>query len=243
MAQTNVLPPAVPGLQTGADVITPLRTFGMGGDEPYARALRTAGSLVLSAYDAEAGAGIRHRDLDFGRWMSAADATDMSLIEEGESPLLDIGCGPGRMVRAALTAGHRALGVDVSPAAVEIALASGLPVLHRSVFDPLPLEGAWATLLLVDGNIGIDGDPDALLARCAELLAPHGRLLVETHPDPQRDAVFSCTVADGEGHVSAPFPWAEIGADALARRARGMGLRTAVSWSRDGRSFVHLAER
>ena len=215
-------------------------TFGAGGGEPYARALRTDGQLLL----VPAGAP-RSRSLvmDVARWSSAADATDMSLIEEGTGPLLDIGCGPGRMVRAALTAGYSALGIDVSEAAVGVAHAAGIPVLEASVFDRLPLEGAWMTLLLVDGNIGIGGDPSALLARCAELLSPTGCLLVEVQPDEWIDRAYDCTVVGDDGCASASFPWAEIGSSALARRADGAGLRLVQSWMRDGRTFCRLERR
>ncbi|MDP9442781.1 MAG: hypothetical protein M3P34_11540, partial [Actinomycetota bacterium] len=48
-----------------------------------------------------------------------------------------------------------------------------------SVFGALPGEGRWATALLIDGNIGIGGDPVALLRRVAELLRPAGVVLVE----------------------------------------------------------------
>jgi len=35
---------------------------------------------------------------------------------------------------------------------------------------------------LADGNIGIGGLPARLLFRCAQLLAPDGRLLIEAEP-------------------------------------------------------------
>jgi SAM-dependent methyltransferase len=155
--------------------------------------------------------------------------------------VLDIGCGPGRMIRAAIDQGLEALGVDVSPTAVRIALAAGLAVLHRSVFDDIPLAGTWATLLLVDGNIGIGGDPDALLDRCAALLAIDGVLIVEVYPDPEHDLAYEGTLHDAAGHASDAFPWAEIGGSALRRRAEKIGLVPVAEWTRGGRSFARLA--
>ncbi|MEA9985546.1 MULTISPECIES: class I SAM-dependent methyltransferase [Subtercola] len=214
-------------------------TFGAGGGEPYARALANDGQLLLipdgfGKHDAVV--------MDVSRWSAAADATDMSLIEEGTGPLLDIGCGPGRMVKAALTAGYVALGIDVSQAAIDVAEQAGIPVLKRSVFEPLPLEGEWMTLLLVDGNIGIGGDVSLMLERCAELLSPSGSVLVEVQTDPATDATFDCTVTldDNSGAVSASFPWAQIGSSALETRARMTGLRVTQTWSRDGRTFCRL---
>ena len=216
-------------------------TFGAGGGEPYARALQNDGLLLLVPDD-----GSSHSDtlvMDVSRWSATADATDMSLIEEGSGPLLDIGCGPGRMVAAALTAGYSALGVDVSQAAVDLALRSGIPALRASVFDPLPREGEWMTVLLVDGNIGIGGDPTALLERCAELLSARGSALIEVQNDSAADRSFSCTIVGDDGYVSDSFPWSEIGSEALGRRAEGTGLSLTESWCRDGRSFVRLVKR
>ena len=59
------------------------------------------------------------------------------------------------------------------------ARAGGAQALRHSLFDPLPGEGRWATVLLMDGNVGIGGDPVALLARINQLLAPAGIALVE----------------------------------------------------------------
>ncbi len=47
------------------------------------------------------------------------------------------------------------------------------------MFAPLPGEGRWGTALLADGNIGIGGDPVALLRRLREVLDPRGRIVVE----------------------------------------------------------------
>ena len=80
-----------------------------------------------------------------------------------------------------------ALGLDVSPEVVALARRDGLAVALGSVFDRVPAEGLWRTALLLDGNVGIGGDVSALLARCHELLAESGRLVVELHADDERD--------------------------------------------------------
>jgi hypothetical protein len=56
----------------------------------------------------------------------------------------------------------------------------GATAIHGDVFQPLPGEGLWRHILLADGNIGIGGDPDTLLARTRQLLAPGGTALIET---------------------------------------------------------------
>ena len=75
--------------------------------------------------------------------MLEADSTDLRVIATMSGPWLDIGCGPGRMVRAAMDRGIDAMGIDVSATAVAMANRAGLNVIHGSVFDPLPSEGLW----------------------------------------------------------------------------------------------------
>ena len=160
-------------------------TFGSGGAEPYAEALRRNDAVTLLLRDDDLGAA-SHSTMDVARWNAGADDADLTLLRSVAGPVLDIGCGPGRMVRAALDLGLEVLGVDVSPTAIEIASEARLPVLERSVFDALPDEGEWQTALLVDGNIGIGGDVRAMLSRCRELLTATGEIVVELHPDADR---------------------------------------------------------
>jgi SAM-dependent methyltransferase len=212
-----------------------LAAFGAGGGEPYARALEAqSGTLYLHAVDGTVAA------MDVARWSADADAVDLRLLRSMRGPVLDIGCGPGRMVKAAVGLGRQALGIDVSPTVVRRARAAGLPVIECSVFGDVPAAGSWRTLLLVDGNIGIGGDPAALLRRCRELLHPHGEVVVEAHPSPERERAFEGSVIGDDGLRSAVFPWAEVGAVALARIARAEGLRTVQCWSEDGRTFCRL---
>ena len=212
-----------------------IATFGSGGAEPYARALlQEEDILYLHSVDGT------HARMDVTRWTEDADAIDRGLLRRARGPVLDVGCGPGRMVKAAVARGMKALGVDVSPVAVEIVRSAGLPVHHGSIFDPIPYEGSWSTALLLDGNIGIGGDPAALLARCGQVLRASGGVIVETHPDPSRDRAFECSVVGQDGHVSDPFAWAEVGRAALASHAADAGLRVAQSWGGDGRFFSRL---
>lgn len=225
-------------------------TFGSGGAEPYARALRHEGLLQLVRV---AGGADRpasppaavdgDEPFDVARWSADADAADLTTLDDETGPVLDIGCGPARMVRAAVDRGLTVLGLDVSPTAVAMAREAGLPVAGGSVFDPLPREGQWNLALLLDGNIGIGGDPTALLTRCAEILTATGSIVVETAPDASLDDSYEAHVVDDQGHASAAFPWAEVGREALHRHARRSGLRVAQTWSVDGRTFCRLRAR
>lgn len=220
------------------------RPFGTGGAEPYEYAMATGEVQVLYLEDPSTRRTDDHRTVfDVSRWHADADAADLSLLDAVEGPLLDVGCGPGRMVVAALDRGIDALGIDISPAAVARARASGAAVLQRSVFDVLPREGQWQTALLVDGNIGIGGNVGALLHRCSELLSPTGEIVAELHVDVRRDERFVAHLTDDRGAESAAFPWAEIGLGPIRRLAPRLGLRLAQDWRVDGRVFCRLAKR
>ncbi|MBX0299740.1 class I SAM-dependent methyltransferase [Cryobacterium sp. 1639] len=228
-------------LLSGRSDLDAPRTFGSGGTEPYAAALQTESTVLYLTH------GTTHQPaaapMDTGRWSADADATDLELLADALGPVLDIGCGPGRMIRAAMDLGLSAAGVDVSPAAVRIATAAGLTVFNQSVFETVPLEGGWGTALLLDGNIGIGGDPGALLERCAQLLSADGAVIVEVSQDAEKDHAYEGTIEDAQGRRSDVFPWAEIGIVALRERAELCGLRVAQDWSRDGRWFARLVRR
>ena len=161
----------------------------------------------------------------------------MELLDRCVGPTVDIGCGPGRLAAELAARGVPALGVDVSPVAVLLSRAAGATALRRSIFDRLPGEGRWHHGLLIDGNIGIGGDPAALLRRVRQLLRPAGaELLVETEPA-DIDELHQVRV-DATGPE---FGWARIGAPALAARAGPLGYHTRSIWRRNGRCFTVLA--
>jgi len=212
-------------------------SFGAGGGEPYERALRSAGTGMLFLHSSR---GTETAAMDFARWTRDADEVDLVLLSSVLGPVLDVGCGPGRMVRAALELGLEVLGLDVSSAAVELAANAGLPVVEGSVFDDVPHEGGWQTVLLVDGNIGIGGDVTALLTRCAELLSPSGEIVVELHSDEHRESRYTGRLVDLDGRSSATFPWAEIGLHPMVGLAEELGFDLRQAWSAGERSFCRL---
>lgn len=119
----------------------------------------------------------------------------------------------------------------------------GGTALHRSVFDSLPGEGRWDTGLLIDGNIGIGGDPAALLRRMAEVLVVTGSLIVEcaeAEAEVEVDERCEVRVADGRGGLGSPFPWARVDTAALIRHAAAAGWTSGGHWTAAGRSFTVL---
>lgn len=191
-------------------------------------------SLVLRADDGELiGDGA-------ARWFAAATADERALLTRLPGPVLDIGCGPGRLVVALLELGVPALGVDTAPGAVAIARHQGASVLPRSVFDRLPAEGRWGSAVLADGNIGIGGDPVRLLVRVGQLVRPGGTIAVEVD-DRARGVRRGQARLERGDEVGAWFPWAVLGPDALPAVARASGLVHRGTRRVDGRPVGLLA--
>jgi SAM-dependent methyltransferase len=173
------------------------------------------------------------------RWCGPADDVDRQLLARATGTVLDVGCGPGRLVAELARQGRPALGLDISPVALRLARQAGATVVRRSVFSPLHGEGSWGTVLLADGNIGIGGSPVTLLLRCAELMAATGQILVEI----ERDGVGYRTTRvrlERGTEASEWFPWAHMGADAVAAAAGRARLYVHEVWGASGRCFATL---
>lgn len=211
--------------------------IGPPGPRPHPLALYEAAldGVETVAVDAS---GVRR--LAVAAWSADPDLVDEVILARCRPPVLDVGCGPGRLVGALAERGVPALGIDVSARAVERTRARGAPALRRAVEGQLPAEGRWGTVLLVDGNLGIGGDPPALLRRCRALLAPDGVLLVEADPDPAADVMTTVVLRTADGRASRPLPWAYVGVRALLEVAATCGLVVGETWRLRGRTVVAL---
>lgn len=179
-------------------------------------------------------------DLPVDRWHGPVLAPEAAVLERALDPVLDVGCGPGRHVEALVAGGRRALGIDVSPAAVAATRSRGGAAVHTSVFGPVPGAGAWGSALLFDGNIGIGGDPERLLRRLHELLRPGGTVLAEVEPPHVPSKQFWARV-DHAGRIGPRFAWARVGAGRIAVAGARSGFATREVWCDDGRWFAELA--
>ncbi len=161
--------------------------------------------------------------LPVASWRSAADADDHALLDHCAGPTLDVGCGPGRLTAALAERGQVVLGIDVVHEAVGQTRARGAAALRRDIFGAVPGEGRWQTALLADGNVGIGGDPVALLRRLRRLLLPGGRVVVEVAPPGVSTRSVLATL-ECDGVRSRPFRWSVVGVDGIARVAASAGL-------------------
>lgn len=148
---------------------------------------------------------------------------DEAVTQMCTGPTIELGCGPGRLVARLIQRGVPALGIDRSVAAIRLAGRGGAPVLLGDVFDPLPAMGLWQTVLLVDGNVGLGGDPCRILGRAAELLARGGRCVAEF--DGEHIGIRSRWVRLESAYEVGPwFRWASVGVDSAAALAAQVGL-------------------
>lgn len=181
-----------------------------------------------------------HRPLEVDAWHAPATSVELDLLDGLTPPVLDIGCGPGRIAAALARRGVPSLGIDVSPSALAVAAGTGATVLDRSVFDPLPGEGRWGAALLLDGNVGIGGDPLRLLARVRDLLHPAGAAVVEVDAPGRPTVVDDVRLRCPRRGDSGWFGWAWVGADDVSALAGRAGFGRCTLEEREGRHFARL---
>jgi SAM-dependent methyltransferase len=200
---------------------------------------------------------IRHEDgevraLPAHRWLGArcrldggsADARDEDFDEAVtrmcNGPTIELGCGPARLIARLYDRGIPALGIDRSATAIRLAGRGGAPALLSDVFEPLPWMGRWQTVLLVDGNVGLGGDPGRILGRAAELLRCGGRCVAEF----EADAVgirARWVRLESACDVGPWFRWASVGVDSAATLAAQVGLTLTSVRQISGRVIASLA--
>ncbi|GBG38028.1 class I SAM-dependent methyltransferase [Mycobacterium montefiorense] len=200
---------------------------------------------------------IRHEDgevriLPAHRWLGARCPSNGGLVDALDEvfdeavtqmctgPTIELGCGPGRLVARLFERGIPALGIDRSATAIRLAGRGGAPALLGDVFEPLPGMGRWQTVLLVDGNVGLGGDPRRILGRAAELLRHGGRCVAEF----EADAIgirARWVRLESACDVGPWFRWASVGVDSAAALAAQVGLTLSGVRLIGGRVIASLA--
>jgi SAM-dependent methyltransferase len=173
------------------------------------------------------------------RWHAPAAHEEVEVLAAVNGPVLDLACGPGRLVHHLVERGVVAVGVDAAPDAIAAARQRGVPALLRDLWGALPLEGSWRTVLLFDGNIGIGGQPEALLDRCRHLLAPGGVVLAEIGGPATGSWAVEARIEWGDWG-SAWFPWATVSVDTVDEVAAGAALVVSEVHEAGGRWFATL---
>ncbi|MES9543556.1 MULTISPECIES: methyltransferase domain-containing protein [unclassified Actinomadura] len=180
----------------------------------------------------------RRRPLPVHDWLAVRPG-DGGLLDRCDGATLDVGSGPGRLTVALARRGLPVLGIDLAPYAVALTVAAGGPALCRDVFGRVPGTGRWRTVLLADGNIGIGGDPAALLRRVLALLAPGGQVLAEVGPPGSASRTEPLRLRSDRS-VGEWFTWAHVSADAVTGLAAACAATVTEFWEEADRWFVAL---
>ena len=197
--------------------------------ELYEGSLAGLGPVMIEHADG------RREPLPVDQWCDGRPGDD-ALLDRCSGPTLDVGSGPGRLTVALAERGLPALGIDVTPYAVEMTRVAGGTALLRDVFGRVPGAGRWETVLLADGNIGIGGDPPVLLRRVATLLHRDGRALAELGERSYTESIRLC----GKVLTSGWFRWSHVGVDRIDAYAHAAGLAVGEIWTEAGRWFAEL---
>lgn len=176
------------------------------------------------------------------QWIGGGDEDsgfDRSAVEMCSGATIELGCGPGRLIDRLTARGLPAVGVDQSITAVMLAQRRGAAVVRGDVFGPLPGMQCWQTVLLVDGTVGLGGDPARILSRAADLLIPGGRCVTEF--DPLITGIRVGRVRLECGEVIGPwFHWARAGLDSAHRLAEQTGMAITETRRLGPRAIVLL---
>jgi len=173
------------------------------------------------------------------RYLEQSGAEEDGVLERAIGPVLDVGCGPARHALALSHRGVMAVGVDISPLAVQLARRRGAMVIEGSIFDRVPGAGSWGSALLLDGNIGIGGVPEQLLKRIGGLLRPDGVILVEVEAPGVQTQALRVSLETSEAR-SQWFPWARLSIDGLSSVADRAGCAVIEHWHVPDRWFAAL---
>uniref|UniRef100_A0AAU2W143 Methyltransferase domain-containing protein n=1 Tax=Streptomyces sp. NBC_00008 TaxID=2903610 RepID=A0AAU2W143_9ACTN len=109
--------------------------------------------------------------------------------ENGEGPVADVGCGPGRITAHLHGLGVDAFGIDLSPGMIEVARRDhpGLRFESGSMTELGLTDGSVAGLIAWYSLIHVpDEEIDSVLAHFRRVLRPGGPLLLSFHVGDER---------------------------------------------------------
>lgn len=100
----------------------------------------------------------------------------LDAVHAGEGTrLVDVACGPGRLVRAAAERGAKAIGVDLAPAMIGLARERNPDLeFHESGAEAMPFDGASFDAATCAFGMGHFPEPERVAAEIARVLRPGG---------------------------------------------------------------------
>ncbi len=138
------------------------------------------------------------------------EARFVDALAERGSPILDAGCGTGRLAASLRDRGHQAVGVDADPLLIEAGqrLHPGVPLATLDLTELTPRTLAEAGLptsydvIVAAGNVMVyvaPGTEAAVVSALAAVLNPGGRAIFGFHTDREFtvDQLDSAAVAAG----------------------------------------------
>ena len=177
-------------------------------------------------------------ELDIQRFSDAPSRAERRFLKLFTGPILDIGCGPGRAAAYLRQLEVPALGLDANAGLVALARSNGALCVHQNAFESVPFEGRWQQVLLLDGNIGIGGDPAKLLDRLRRILTPGGQALIEVERGgTSRQMIVREHVS---GRIGEPFAWSTLTMRGLDELIAGTGWRCEYVHEIDDRLVVEV---
>jgi len=121
--------------------------------------------------------------------MRAWPARQRKAMRFARGRVLDVGCGAGRVALHVQDRGREAVGIDVSPLAINVCKARGLRhAVRLSAGDITPKLGPFDTVVMFGNNFGLLGCPkrtQRFFKRLHAVTSPRARVLAESL-DPYR---------------------------------------------------------
>jgi ubiquinone/menaquinone biosynthesis C-methylase UbiE len=189
----------------------------------------------VSAYDALAPSFDRQRALPHGVAAAIRGAV-LGALSASRPPLLDLGCGSGRIGGAFVAAGDDYVGVDLSFGMLDVFRASRAALLAQADGEKLPFRDAQFDAVLLMQVLSAARDRRTLLTEASRVLHRAGALVVgrSVAPADGIDAQMQQRLAEALDAMGfQPYRKRAID-DALAwltRTARSGQTATAASWT------------
>jgi len=178
--------------------------------------------------------------------------------------VLDVGCGAGRYSLHLQKKGHRVVGIDWSPLAVQISRQHGLRDARvMGVADLRPGHGPFDTIIMMGNNLGLLGNgrrAPRLFRRFHRLTSDDGLIVAETmdpgltrNPSHKRYQRLNRSRGRLPGHVrlrarykECATPWFDylfVSPAGLRKLVAGTGWRIRELIRSDGPSYVAVLEK